>query len=333
MKALVTGATGFIGSSVVRELLKGGVEVKVLVRENSDTRNLDGLDIEKFYGDIRYSETVSAALKGCSVLYHGAALYAFWVPDSKAFYDINVEGTKTALNAALKQGVDKVVYTSSIVAVGSHGAEKSANEQAEFNLWDTGDHYARSKHLAEVEAMKICKQGLPLVVVNPAMVIGVRDIKPTPSGKMIIDIVNRKMPGYIDGGINLVDVEDVARGHVLAAQKGRVGERYILGNENMTVGDYFKLIGGIAGVKPPKLKIPYTAAILLGYGYQFVADIVKKSPVLTAPMVRTGSKYAYYDSSKAVNELGFTQTPIKLTIEKAINWFKENGYIRGAKSL
>jgi len=333
MKALVTGAAGFIGSSVVRELLKGGVEVRVLVRESSDTRNLDGLDVEKVYGDVRDSESVRSALKGCSLLYHGAALYAFWAPDNKAFYDVNVEGTKTVLNAALKQGIDKVVYTSSIVAVGSHGADKPANEEAEFNLWGTGDHYARSKHLAEVEAMKICRQGLPLVIVNPAMVIGVRDIKPTPSGKMILDIVNRKMPGYIDGGINLVDVEDVARGHVLAAERGRVGERYILGNENMTVGGYFKLIGEIAGVKPPKLKIPYTAAILLGYGYQLIADMVKKPPILTAPMVRTGSKYAYYDSSKAVNELGFTQTPIKVTIEKAINWFQESGYLKRTKSL
>lgn len=327
MKALVTGATGFIGSSVVRELLKDGVEVRVLVRESSDTRGLDGLEVEKAYGDVRDSEAVKSALKGCDVLYHCAALYAFWAPDNKAFYDVNVGGTKTVLDAALEQGVEKVVYTSSIVAVGSHGVEKPANEKAEFNLWGTGDHYARSKHLSEVEALKICKQGLPVVVVNPAMVIGIRDIKPTPSGKMIIDIVNGSMPGYIDGGINLVDVEDVARGHILAAKKGKVGERYILGNENMPVGDYFGLIGEVAGVKPPKMKIPYPAAILLGYGYQFVAGMNKKQPVLTAPMVRTGSKYAYYDSSKAVSELGFPQTPIKTTVEKAINWFRENGYI------
>ena len=329
MKTLVTGATGFIGSSVVRELLKEGAEVRVLVRESSDARGLDGLEIEKAYGDVRDGDAVKSALEGCDVLYHGAALYAFWAPDNKAFYDVNIEGTKIVLNAALEQGVKKVVYTSSIVAVGSHGADKPANEEAEFNLWNTGDHYARSKHLAEVEALRICKQGLPVVVVNPAMVIGVRDVKPTPSGKMIIDVVNGDMPGYIDGGINLVDVEDVARGHVLAAQKGMVGERYILGNENMPVGEYFKLIGEVAGVTPPKLRIPYPAAILLGYGYQFIADMIKKPPVLTAPMVRTGSKYAYYDSSKAVNELGFPQTPVKTTIEKAINWFRENGYISG----
>ncbi len=329
MKALVTGATGFIGSSVVGELLNEGADVRVLVRGKSDTRNIDGLEIEKAYGDIRDGESVKKALAGCDTLFHAAAIYSFWLPDSRAFYDVNVEGTKTVLEAALEQGVDKCVYTSSIIAVGFYGADKPANEEVEFNLWGTGDHYARSKHLAEVEALKICSQGLPVVVVNPAMVVGIRDIKPTPSGKMIIDVVNRDMPGYIDGGINLVDVEDVARGHVLAAKKGKVGERYILGNENMPVGDYFKLIGEVAGVKPPKLKIPYPAAILLGYGYQFVADMVKKQPVLTAPMVRTGSKYAYYDSSKAVNELGFSQTPIKTTVEKAISWFRENGYISG----
>ena len=327
MKALVTGATGFIGSSVVRELLKDGVEVRVLMRKDSDTRNIDGLDVEKAYGDIRDSESVKSALKGCDTLYQTAALYALWAPDSKVFYDINVEGTKTVLNAALEQGLEKVVYTSSIAAIGAHGADSPANEEAEFNLWETGDHYTRSKYLGEVEAQKICKQGLPLVIVNPAGVIGVRDIKPTPSGKLILDVLNKKMPGYIDGGLNFVDVEDVARGHILAAQKGKIGQRYILGNENMSVGDFFKLIGEVSGVKPPKLKIPYPIAIVFGYGYQLVCNITRKPPVLTAPAVRIGSKYAYFDVAKAVNDLGLPQTPIKTTIEKAVNWFRENGYV------
>ncbi len=257
MKTLVTGATGFIGSSLVRELLKDGVEVRVLVRETSDTRNIDGLDVEKAYGDIRDSESMKSALKGCDTFYQTAALYTFWAPNSKVFYAINVEGAKTALNAALEQGVEKVVYTSTIATIGAHGADSPANEEAEFNLWETGDHYCRSKYLGEVEALNICKKGLPLVIVNPAMVIGVRDIKPTPSGKMIVDVINKKMPGYIDGGMNLVDVEDVARGHILAAQKGRIGERYILNNENLPVDYYFRSIGEISGVEPPKLKIPH----------------------------------------------------------------------------
>ncbi len=161
------------------------------------------------------------------------------------------------------------------------------------------------------------------------MVIGVRDIKPTPSGKMIVDVINKKMPGYIDGGMNLVDVEDVARGHILAAQKGRIGERYILGNENLSARDYFELIGEVSGIEPPKRRIPYSVAIMLGYAYQFIANITKKPPVLTAPLMRMGSKYAYFDVSKAVSELGLPQTPVKTTIEKAINWFRENGYVKG----
>ena len=329
MKTLVTGATGFIGSSLVRELLKDGVEVRVMVRENSDTRNIDGLDVEKVYGDIRDGESVKAALQGCDTFYQTAALYAFWVPNNKEFYDINVEGTKIALNAALEQGVEKVVYTSTIVAVGCYEADNPINEEAEYNLWETGDHYCRSKYLGEVEAKKFCEKGLPLVIVNPAGVIGVRDIKPTPSGKMIVDVINGKIPGYIDGGINFVDVEDVARGHILAAQKGRVGERYILGNENLSIKDYYELIGEVSGVEPPKRKIPYFLAIMLSYGYQLASSITRKPPVLTPSMVRMGSKYAYYDCSKAVNELGLPQTPIRETVEKAVKWFQENGYVKG----
>jgi dihydroflavonol-4-reductase len=330
VKTLVTGATGFIGSSLVRELLKDGVDVRVLVRENSDTRNIDGLDVERAYGDIRDGESVKSALRGCDTFYQTAALYILWAPDSKVLYDVNVEGTKTALNAALEQGIEKVVYTSSTVAVGYYGPDTLANEEAEFNLWDTGDHYTRSKYLGEVEAKNICEKGLPLVIVNPAGVIGVRDIKPTPTGKVIVDILNKKIPGYVDGGINLVDVEDVARGHILAAQKGRIGERYILGNENMSVRDYFGLIGEVSGVAPPKLKIPYSVIIALAYVYQFGAKIARRPPVATPPGVRLARKYGYVDSSKAVNELGFTQTPIRTTIEKAVNWFRENGYVKKA---
>jgi len=328
MKALVTGATGFIGSSLVRELLKDGVEVRVLVRKNSDTRNIDGLEVDKAYGDILDPESVRLASSGCDTLYHTAALYAFWVPNSKVLYDINVGGTKNVLNAALEAGVKKAVYTSSIATIGAHGADNPATEEAEFNLWKTGDHYSCSKYLAEVEALQVCQKGLPLVIVNPAMVIGIRDTRPTPSGKIMLDVLNRKVPGYFNGGINLVDVDDVARGHIQAAQKGKNGERYILGNENMSISGYYRLIGEIAGVKSPGRKIPYSLALTLGYVYQLIARVTKRPPVLTAPMVRVGSKYAYCDTSKAVNELGMPQTPIRTTIEKAIEWFRENGYVK-----
>jgi dihydroflavonol-4-reductase len=243
-------------------------------------------------------------------------------------YDINVEGTKNVMSAALESGVGKVVHTSSTAAIGAHGKDSPATEEAEFNVWKAGDHYHRSKYLSEVEAMKFCQNGLPLVVVNPAMVIGVRDIRPTPSGKMILDVLNGKMPGYIEGGLNLVDVEDVARGHILAAQKGKIGERYILGNENISMSDYFKLIGEVAGVKAPGFKIPYPMALVMSYLYQAIARITKRPPVTTAPMVRIGSKYSYYDCSRAVKELGLTQTPVRTTVEKAIDWFKENGHVK-----
>lgn len=328
MKKLVTGATGFIGSAIVRELIRDGEDIRVLVRKTSNTRNIDNLDIERAYGDIRDGDSMRKALKGCDTLYYTAAHFAHWTPDKKLPYEINVEGTKTSLNAALDAGVERVVYTSTNNTMGAHGADIPANESAEFNHQDTGDNYSMSKYLGEIEAKKFVAKGLPIVIVNPTIVIGAHDIKPTPSGKMIIDIANKDMPGYIEGGVNIIDVEDVARGHILAAKKGRVGERYLFGNENMSVSDYFRLISEVAGVKPPKIKIPYYLAIALGYMFELGAYITKKPPVTTASEVKIGRKYEFYDCSKAVKELGLPQTPIRASIERAVNWFRENGYIR-----
>ena len=328
MKALVTGATGFIGSSLVRELLKDGVEVRVLIRKNSNTKNIDGLNLDRAYGDVRDKESVKAALKGCDTFYQTAALYEFWGPSKKDYYDVNVEGTKASLQAALEQGVPKVVHTSSIAALGSHGREPLAKEDAQFNSWKTGAHYNISKYLAEVEALKFAQQGLPLVVVNPGVVLGIRDIRPTPSGRIILDVVNKRTPGYIDGGTNFVDVEDVARGHILAAQKGRVGEKYILGNANMTTKELIFLAADVAGVQPPKLRFPYPAVLATSYLYLLIASITKKPPPVTPPMVKVSIGYMYFDCSKAVEDLGFRQTPMRTTVEKAINWFRENGYVK-----
>jgi len=328
MKKLVTGATGFIGSAIVRELIRDGEDIRVLVRKTSNTRNIDNLDIERAYGDIRDGDSMRKALKGCDTLYYTAAHFAHWTPDKKLPYEINVEGTKTSLNAALDAGVERVVYTSTNNTMGAHGADIPANESAEFNHQDTGDNYSMSKYLGEIEAKKFVAKGLPIVIVNPTIVIGAHDIKPTPSGKMIIDIANKDMPGYIEGGVNIIDVEDVARGHILAAKKGRVGERYLFGNENMSVSDYFRLISEVAGDKPPKIKIPYYLAIALGYMFELGAYITKKPPVTTASEVKIGRKYEFYDCSKAVKELGLPQTPIRASIERAVNWFRENGYIR-----
>jgi len=326
MKKLVTGSTGFIGSAITRELIKNGEEVKVLIRKTSDTRNIDNLEVEKVYGDIRDVDSMRSALKGCDTLFLTAAYFAHWAPNPKLLYEVNVGGAKASLQAALEADIEKVVYTSTNNAIAASGPIPATEEKA-FNYWESKDHYSMSKYIAENEARLFIIKGLQLVIVNPTLVIGINDIKPTPSGQMIIDVVKKKMPGYIDGGINIIDVEDVAQGHILAATKGKVGERYLLGNRNVTVYEYLKLIADIAGVKPPAIKLPYKLALALGHIFELGSYITKKPPVVTASEVRIGKMTEWYDCSKAVNELGLPQTPIETTIKKAINWFKENGYI------
>ncbi len=326
MKKLVTGSTGFIGSAITRELIKNGEEVKVLIRETSDTRNIDKLEVERVYGDIRDVDSMKSALKGCDTLYLTAAYFAHWAPNPKLLYEVNVGGTKASLQAAFEADIEKVVYTSTNNAIAASGPIPATEEKA-FNYWESGDHYSMSKYIAENEARIFITRGLPVVIVNPTLVIGINDIKPTPSGQMIIDVVKRKMPGYIDGGINIIDVEDVAHGHILAAKKGKVGDRYLLGNRNVTVYEYLKLIADIAGVKPPAIKLPYKLALALGYIFELGSHLTKKPPVVTASEVRIGKMTEWYDCSKAVNELGLSQTPIEITIKKAINWFKEYGYL------
>lgn len=326
MKKLVTGSTGFIGSAIARELIKNGEEVKVLIRETSDTRNIDKLEVERVYGDIRDVDSMKRALKGCDTLYLTAAYFAHWAPNPKMLYEVNVGGTKASLQAAFEADIEKVVYTSTNNAIAASGPIPATEEKA-FNYWESGDHYSMSKYIAENEARIFITRGLPVVIVNPTLVIGTNDIKPTPSGQMIIDVVKRKMPGYIDGGINIIDVEDVAHGHILAAKKGKVGDRYLLGNRNVTVYEYLKLIADIAGVKPPAIKLPYKLALALGYIFELGSHLTKKPPIVTASEVRIGKMTEWYDCSKAVNELGLPQTPIETTIKKAINWFEEYGYL------
>jgi dihydroflavonol-4-reductase len=327
MKVLVTGGSGYIGSAVVRQLVKGGQEAKVLVRESDDLRNLDGLGVELAYGDVRDYHSLERALDGCDRVFHLAAIYAIWLPTPRLMDEVNVQGSKNVFEACLSRGIDRVVYTSSVAALGAHGKERPADETATFNLADTGDRYYLSKFRAEQLALDYFRRGLPVVIVNPTNPCGPRDIAPTPNGQLIINIVKGKLLGYVDGGINVSDIDDTAIGHVRAMEKGRPGEKYVLGNANLSVKEYFDLIAEIAGVKPPAFRIPKPAAELFGYLYQGVAQLTRKPPITTAAWVRIGSHYSFWDSSKAVNELGMPQTPVRRSVESAIGWFRENGYL------
>ena len=331
MKTLVTGATGFVGSGVVRELLRDGQEVKALVRRGADTRNIDGLDIELAPGDLTDAQSVQAAMKGCDTVYHVAAMVYFWVPlkQRQDFYHVNVEGTKNVFRAALQQNVEKVVYTSTISTIGSYGRETPTNEEHSFNLWDMSMDYERSKYSAEFEAWRFAARGLPLVVVMPSAPLGARDIKPNPIGKLILDYLKGKLRGYMEDGGNFIDVDDVARGHLAAAKRGKVGERYIIGNQNLSIIEFFQILEKVSGVKSPGLKVPYAAVLGAAHVLEFVADrITNKHPLATVPLVKFSSQYYFVDTSKAERELGFrAEVPIEQAAAKAIDWFIKNGYL------
>ena len=325
MKILVTGGSGYIGSAVVRQLLEGGGELRVLVRETDDLSNLGGLDVELVYGDITDFHSVMGALDGCDRVFHLAAIYAIWLPDPKLMSWVNVNGTQTVLEACLRRGVEKVVYTSSVAALGAHGRERPADESARFNLAHTRDGYYLSKFRAEQVVLDYFRRGLPVVIVNPTNPCGPREIVPTPNGQLIINVIKGKLPGYVDGGINVSDISDTAKGHVLAMEKGRAGEKYVLGNTNVSVKEYFDLIAELGGGKSPSIRIPSSVAVFSGYLYELLAMLTRRPPVTTAAWVRVGSQYSFWDSSKAVEELGMPQTPIRESIEGAIDWFRANG--------
>jgi len=327
MTVLVTGATGFIGSAVARELSKNETKIRCLVRETSSMKNLDGLYVELAHGDIRDIHAVRRALKGCDRVYHLAAVYASWLPDPGLMYRVNEEGTRTVLTACREAGIQKIVYCSSVAALGAHG-KIPADESARFNLDATKDHYYISKYRAEQVALEFARKRLPVVIVNPSNPIGPRDIMPTPTGALIINLLRGKFPGYVDGGINLIDVTDCARGIVAAMEKGRVGEKYILGNCNLSIKAYFDLIVKAAGRgKSPALRFPTWMAVLSGFGYQFLARLNGKPPVTSASWARVGSHYSWWDCTKARENLGLNQRPLEQSISDAVQWFEENGYL------
>ena len=325
-KTLVTGASGFIGSAVIRRLLARGREVRCYVEPGVNRRNLDGLDVEIVQGDINDRAAIGRALEGASALYHLAAIYRLWLPDNALMYDVNVEGTKTVLFAALRAGVSKVVYTSSIAAVGRPEHGDLADETTAFNLWDESNHYVRSKWLSERDALRFAREGLPLVVVNPAFPFGARDAAPTPTGTFIVDALKGRVPGYTAGGFNAVNVEDVAEGHILAEERGRVGERYILGDHNVTYKEFFDAVTDVAGMKRITRRLPTSVFLGLAWAMERVADARKKPPQLTYKTARYASRNLWFDCRKAQGELGLPSTPLRDSIESSVRWFRDNEY-------
>jgi len=325
MTTLLTGATGFLGSSLVRELLKDGRSVRLLVRENTDTRNIDDLDCEVFYGDLRDRNSLKKALVGCESLYHTAAFYSLWSREKKMIYDINVQGTRNILESALEVGVGKVVYTSTVGCIGLSEDSSPSNENQPMNPRTLCNDYKLSKYQAEQVAHELYGRGLPVVIVNPSTPVGPRDIKPTPTGKIIVDFLDRKMPAYIDTGLNLIDVDDCARGHILAEKKGQPGERYILGNKNMSLKEILLTLESLTGLKAPSIKMPYWVAYTAGLACEWVSNtITHQSPAVPIAGVKMAKYFMYFDSSKAVRELGLPQNSVENALGKAVQWFKEN---------
>lgn len=327
MKTFITGSTGFIGASIARELLRDGRELRVLVRPGSDTSNLSGLDVEFWQGDLLDQESLRQGLKGCDVLYHAAADYRLWTRSPDEMYNVNVGGTESILEAALENGVERVVYTSSVGTLGNPGDGTPGTEDTPVTLADMVGPYKKSKFLAERVAEKYVSKGLPLVVVNPSTPVGPRDIKPTPTGKIIVDFLKRKMPAYLDTGLNIIDVEDCARGHVLAERNGVVGRKYILGNANLTLRDIFVLLEEITGLSAPKVRLPYLPILMAAYVNEGFSRITGREPLIPLAGVQMASKFMFFDSSRSVRELGLPQTPVKQALIRAVEWFRNNGYV------
>jgi dihydroflavonol-4-reductase len=328
MKVFITGATGFIGASLTRVLLGEGYAIKALVRPGTDLRNLEGLDIELCRGDLRDRESLDKGLAGCDTLYHAAADYRLWTRKPKEMYDINVGGTRNILAAALARGVSRVVYTSSVGTLGNPGDGTPGDETTPVTLADMVGDYKKSKFLAEREAEQFVARGLPLVIVNPSTPVGPLDIKPTPTGKIIVDFLNRKMPAYLDTGLNIIDVEDCARGHLLAARCGRTGEKYILGNQNLTLRGIFAMMEEVTGLPAPKVRLPYTPILVAAYLNEACSYLTGKEPLIPLAGVQMARKFMFFDSAKAVRELGLPQRPVIDALRRAVEWFRSNGYAK-----
>jgi len=328
VKALVTGGTGFLGAHIVRELLQDGAAVKVLVRERSDRRNLAGINVEVAEGDLLDKTSLSKALQGCDTLFHAAADYRLWTRHPAAMYMVNVDGTDNILAAALAGGIEKVVYTSSVGTLGNPGDGTPGDESTPVSLADMSGHYKKSKFLAERTAEAFVSRGLPLVIVNPSTPIGPFDLKPTPTGKIIVDFISGKMPAYLETGLNLLPVEDCAKGHILAARKGRSGEKYILGGVDTSLAEMFGMLSKISGRPAPRICLPYGPVLAAAWINAAFSALTGKEPLIPLAGVQMAKIMMYFSSKKAKMELGFETTSLCAALERAVEWFRIHGQIK-----
>jgi dihydroflavonol-4-reductase len=327
VKAFITGATGFLGTHVARVLAEQGAGLRLLVRPTSNLKNLEGLHAEIAMGDLRDAVSLEKAMSGCEVVFHVAADYRLWVQDPAEMYRSNVEGTRTILEAARKNGVRCVVYTSSVATIGFTGNGHPADEDSPVALADMIGHYKRSKFMAEQVALEAGRAGMRVVTVNPTTPVGEQDIKPTPTGRIVVDFLKGKFPAYVETGLNLVDVRECALGHVEALEKGKSGERYILGGENLTLKQILDKLGAISGLPSPKVKLPYFVAYAAGLVDQTVSGRwLHREPRATVETVRMGKKKMWASSGKAERELGWKILPADNALRRAVEWFRANAY-------
>jgi dihydroflavonol-4-reductase len=327
MKALVTGATGFVGAAVARSLLSAHWQVRALARKGSNRGNLTGLDLEVHEGDLMDLASLERAAQGCEALFHVAADYRLGAPDPSRLYRSNVEGTRNILNAARLAGVARVVYTSSVATIGISADGTPGDETTPSALQDMIGHYKRSKYLAEEVVQQAAREGLSVVIVSPSTPVGPGDVKPTPTGQLVLDAAAGRMPAYVDTGLNIAHVDDVAAGHLLAYERGRAGERYILGGEDLSLREILEMIATLTGRKPPRLRLPYGVVLPIAYLAEGYAKLAGKSGRITLEGVRMSRKLMYFSSAKAVRELGYTSRPPVQAFEDAIQWFRERGLL------
>ena len=328
MRSLVTGASGFVGSHVAKMLIERGERVRVLVRPQSSLAALEGSPVEKIYGDLRNPESLTPAVEGVDRIFHVAADYRLGALDPREIYDANVAGTRNLLEAARRAGVQRIVVTSSVATIAVDRGEALPNEATDTRLEEMIGHYKRSKYLAEKEALKAADAGMPVVVVNPTTPVGPGDWKPTPTGRIIVDFLNGRMPAYVETGLNWVPVEDVARGHWFAAERGRVGERYILGGRNMLLKEILDILAQISGRPSPRVRLPHAVAMAAGYADHLFSRVLNRQPRIPLEGVRMSRHKMFVDCSKASDELGFKAGPVDAALERAVAWYAQNGYAR-----